>query len=160
MDNFEVYKWGGLITPIFTKKFGELSLDSVDKMLEIEKDNFGRLVAFVFQDELFVDKTLVEEGLAQASSGDHPLYGSKLLSAQDSSQLSQRNIWSSLCIPQDPNCRIKGNVRRDKGTKIYHLSKCYNYKKIVINEKENDQWFCTEQEAQSAGFTESEDCPK
>lgn len=126
---------------------------------EIEKDNFGRLVAFVFVSDLFVDQALVEEGLAQASSGENPQYGAQLLSAQDSAQKAQRGLWSSLCSPKNPDCNIKGNVRRDKGTKIYHLPECFNYQKIVINEKEGDQWLCSESQAQAAGFTISLDCP-
>jgi len=127
---------------------------------EIEKDNFGRLVAFIYIDELFVDKALIEEGLAQASSGENPRYGVQLLSAEESAQKAKRGIWSSACLPKNPQCKIKGNIRSDKGTKIYHLPQCFNYQKIVINEREGDRWFCSEKEAESAGFTKSNDCPR
>lgn len=125
-----------------------------------EKDNFGRIVGFVFIDELFVDKTLVEEGLAEAASGDDAQYGVKLLGAEDQAKKAKRGIWSSACLPKGPGCVIKGNVRREKGTKIYHLPGCFNYKKIVMNEREGDEWFCKESEARATGFVKAEDCPE
>ncbi len=106
-----------------------------------------------------MDKALVEEGLAQASSGENPSYGAELLSAQEMAKKAKRGIWSSLCLGKE-NCLIKGSVRPDKKTKIYHLPECYNYEKVVVNLSEGDRWFCTEEEAQKAGFRKSQDCPK
>ncbi|MGB9706875.1 MAG: hypothetical protein ACPLXP_02260 [Microgenomates group bacterium] len=42
---------------------------------------------------------------------------------------------------------------------VYHLPECYNYDKIVINQREGDRWFCSEEEAKEAGFRKSKDCP-
>ena len=124
----------------------------------IEEDNFGRQVGFVKVDDVFVDKVLVEEGLARAASGENPSFGAALLAAEDSARQAKRGVWSSLCASRE-GCLIKGNVRRDRGTKVYHLPECYNYEKIVVNEREGDQWFCSETEAKKAGFRKSEDCP-
>lgn len=123
----------------------------------LEKDNFGRQVAFVKVSGLLVDKSLVEEGLATAQNGENPQYGAGLLAAQDSATKSKRGIWSEQC---KGDCLIKGNVRTDTKTKTYHLPGCFNYEKIVINQKEGDDWFCSEEEAQKAGFRKSEDCPE
>ncbi len=51
----------------------------------------------------------------------------------------------------DPSCAIKGNVNA-KGDKIYHLPGGKNYDLTRIKPAEGDRWFCTEQEAQDAGF--------
>lgn len=127
----------------------------------VEKDSFGRLVAFVFSNGLFVDKALVEEGLAKATSASHPEHGVSLLQAQDTAQKAERGIWSKLCQgPKDASCLIKGNYRRDRKTRVYHLLECFNYDKIVVNEQKGDRWFCNEEEAEAAGFRKSEDCPK
>jgi len=138
------------------ERLEKLILGKEVKLETLEKDSFGRAVAFVEVDGLLVDKALVEEGLAQAKSGSNPKYGASLLSAQDSAKKAKRGIWSPACSSE---CLIKGNVRDDKGTKIYHLPGCFNYERIVINEKEGDKWFCSEEQAVKAGFRKSEDCP-
>jgi len=123
----------------------------------IEEDNFGRQIGYVEANGLLIDKVMIEEGLARAANGEEPRYGATLLASEDSAKKAKRGLWSSQCLKE--NCLIKGNFRSDKETKVYHLPECYNYEKIVINEREGDQWFCTEAEAKKAGFRKSEDCP-
>jgi endonuclease YncB( thermonuclease family) len=140
------------------ERLAELVLGKKVKIEQIEEDSFTRKIGFVKVDGLLIDKTLIEEGLAKATSGEHPQYGVMVLEAQDSAKLAKRGIWSSQCVGGE-DCVIKGNYRRDKDTKIYHLPECFNYERIVINEREGDRWFCTEQKAKAAGFRKSEDCP-
>jgi len=54
-------------------------------------------------------------------------------------------------------CVIKGNVN-SKGDRIYHLPGCGSYKQTQIRPAEGDRWFCTEQEAQVAGFRRAGNC--
>jgi endonuclease YncB( thermonuclease family) len=51
----------------------------------------------------------------------------------------------------DPNCVIKGNVNR-KGERIYHLPGQLNYPKTSMNKGMGERWFCTEGEAEAAGW--------
>lgn len=139
------------------ERLEELVLGKEVKVEEVKKDNFGRSVAFVFVKEVFVNRVLVEEGLAKARKADLQ-YSALLLERQEEAKRVKRGIWSSLCLPKE-GCVIKGNVRRDRGTRIYHLPECFNWEKIVVNEKEGDRWFCSEEEAKSAGFVKSKDCP-
>jgi micrococcal nuclease len=130
------------------------------KKVKIEltgEKSFDREVGFVFVKDAFIDKIMLEEGLGRATGAKDPNYGAVLMAAQDSAKKAQRGIWSDLC--QGNGCLIKGNYRKDNDTYIYHLPDCYNYERIVVNEKERDQWFCTEEEAILAGFRKSEDCP-
>lgn len=137
----------------------ELILGQEVVLEKINTDSFGRIIAFVFSDSLFIDKALIDEGLARAASGSHPRYGVELLSAEEAAQKAERGIWSEACVNPQSGCIIKGNVRTDKDTKIYHLPECFNYERIVLKEREGDCWFCSEKEAQTAGFRKSEDCP-
>lgn len=57
--------------------------------------------------------------------------------------------------PPDPSCSIKGNVN-SSGEKIYHVQGGSFYNRTDIKPEEGDRWFCTESEAQSAGFRRSE----
>lgn len=130
------------------------------KIAEKEKDDFGRLVAWVWVGDLFVDKALVSEGLAESANTGDPSYGVQIAQSEEEAKAGGRGIWSEKCLqPADSACTIKGNVRRDRKTRVYHLPGCFNYNKIVIDEREGDSWFCNEEEAKSAGFTKSEDCP-
>lgn len=53
--------------------------------------------------------------------------------------------------PAGSDCVIKGNVN-SKGDKIYHTPSSRSYTLTKINPDEGDRWFCTEGEAQAAGF--------
>ncbi len=147
----------GCLSDQAKEKLEQLLLNKKVQMEIITKDNLDRQIAYVFLNEIFVDEIMIEEGLAQAKTNNSP-YDAPLLSAQEEAQKLERGIWSPTCQPQE-KCLIKGNVSKDGKTKIYHLPGCYDYEKIVINEEEGDQWFCTEWEAQWAGFESSQDCP-
>ncbi len=51
-------------------------------------------------------------------------------------------------------CLIKGNIN-SRGKKIYHLPGMRYYKQTKINEAKGEKWFCTEEEAQAAGWRKS-----
>jgi endonuclease YncB( thermonuclease family) len=51
----------------------------------------------------------------------------------------------------DPSCVIKGNVNR-KGERIYHLPGQLNYSKTSMDKGLGERWFCTEAEAEAAGW--------
>jgi len=61
--------------------------------------------------------------------------------------------------PDKPECSIKGNNNsREVSEKIYHFPGCSNYSVIIVEKFMGDQWFCSEKEAESAGFKKSENC--
>ena len=139
------------------ERLEELILGKTTKIEILEKDHFGRSLVFLFLDNVLINKVLVEEGLARVTD-DKLDYSPVLIKAEQEAKKIQKGIWSSLCSQQG-ECAIKGNVRKDNKTKVYHLPDCYNYEKIVIDESQGDRWFCSEEEAVEAGFTKSKDCP-
>lgn len=62
-------------------------------------------------------------------------YDVELKQAEDEAKNAKRGIWSNACQQKKENCVIKGNYRADNNTYIYHLPNCYNYERIVVNEK-------------------------
>lgn len=51
-----------------------------------------------------------------------------------------------------PSCEsIKGNIN-SKGEKIYHTADSPNYNQTLIDESKGEAFYCTEEEAQAAGF--------
>lgn len=48
-------------------------------------------------------------------------------------------------------CQIKGNISRS-GSRIYHVLGQQDYDRTKITESKGERWFCTEDEAQAAGW--------
>lgn len=57
----------------------------------------------------------------------------------------------SVQIAPQANCVIKGNIS-SKGTRIYHMPGQSDYASTQISERKGERWFCSEAEAQSAGW--------
>jgi micrococcal nuclease len=55
------------------------------------------------------------------------------------------------------SCVIKGNIS-SSGEKIYHLLGCGSYTKTQIDEARGERWFCSESEAQAAGWRRALNC--
>ena len=55
----------------------------------------------------------------------------------------------------DPNCNIKGNIS-STGGKIYHMHGQRFYNQTIIDPLKGERWFCTEQDAQRAGWRKSQ----
>jgi hypothetical protein len=53
--------------------------------------------------------------------------------------------------PQRSGCSIKGNISA-KGERIYHSPGMGSYADTRINASSGERWFCSEREAQAAGW--------
>lgn len=51
-----------------------------------------------------------------------------------------------------PDCLVKGNVSMNSGMKLYHVPGMEDYVNTRIDPEKEERWFCTEQEALSAGW--------
>ena len=107
-----------------------------------------------------LNEILTEEGLTYFYKDKINSHTLEIEKAEEKAKLAGRGVWSSLCLTQKEGCLIKGNYRSADTTRIYHTPDCYNYAKITIKPGTSDRWFCTEVEAQQAGFVKSQDCPK
>lgn len=54
-----------------------------------------------------------------------------------------------------PGCNIKGNISIDTGERIYHVPGQKYYSKTKISSQYGERWFCSEQEARTAGWRKS-----
>jgi hypothetical protein len=54
-----------------------------------------------------------------------------------------------------PECIIKGNISYNTGERIYHVPSGAYYDATVINTGYGERWFCSEAEAQAAGWRKS-----
>lgn len=66
---------------------------------------------------------------------------------------------SSRPIPKEsapsPHCNIKGNISYKTGEKIYHVPGGQFYSRTKINPSKGEKWFCSEGDAQNAGWRKS-----
>ncbi len=56
-----------------------------------------------------------------------------------------------------PGCVIKGNISIGSGRHIYHLPGHRYYEETVISPQYGERWFCSEAEAQAAGWEAATD---
>jgi hypothetical protein len=59
------------------------------------------------------------------------------------------------CTFHFSGCDIKGNVSVDTGNKIYHIPGQKWYEQTKIDPNYGEKWFCTEEDAQAAGWRKS-----
>jgi len=52
----------------------------------------------------------------------------------------------------EPGCLVKGNVSIESGTRIYHIVGMEDYANTKISPEKGERWFCTEEEAMTAGW--------
>lgn len=151
------------------------------KMVRLEKDitdrdKYNRLLRYVYVGDTFINLELVKQGFAYSYSYPPDIkYQEQFLKAQQEAREAKRGLWnacpvdtnSSVTAPPAPapeespinnSCLIKGNINAS-GEKIYHLPGCGSYSKTQIDENRGEKWFCTESEAQSAGWRKALNCP-
>lgn len=138
-----------------------------------ETDKYGRLLRYVYIGDpsassgqaIFVNDYLVRYGFARASTYPPDIkYQDQFQQAENEAQEFNRGLWGS-CGGQEKvtttvgeGCQIKGNIS-SKGEKIYHLPDCPYWSKTVISEEKGERWFCSEDEAQAAGWRRAQNCP-
>lgn len=141
-----------------------------------ERDKYGRLLAYFYVDGKMVNKLLLEKGLARVAYVYAPntKYVDEFEAIQKKAQTKEVGIWSienyvtsrgfndtetkTKPKPQTPVTEnkactepsIKGNINSN-GEKIYHIPSGQYYQITKAEEM-----FCTEKDAQKAGFRKSE----
>jgi len=140
-------KLSGLISGKKVKLAGEIN------------DHFGRFLALVYVDDILVNEQMILSGWARFTSTASP-ESEKLKYAFQKIKTEKLGVFSDKCYqtinPQNPKCNIKGNVK--EGKKTYFFPGCGNYSNVALELDQGDQWFCSESEATSAGFTKSANC--
>lgn len=158
-DRLGVYDCGAFVRDEVARRFG----GQVAACEQIEQDRYGRSVAKCFVNGQDIGEDIVLDGLARA----YRQYSMDYDLAEKSAQVSETGLWSG--IMQSPseyragqralqtgspapsaNCIIKGNI--SSSGRIYHMPHNGDYANTRINEARGERWFCSEAEAQSAGW--------
>ena len=125
-------------------------------------DQWGRPMGLVYVDKKLVNEEMLKSGWARFHS-DSTSQREVLKTAGNQAKKELLGIWSSKCQQtknlEKPKCIIKGNLDQNSGRKIYYFPGCSQYEFTIIEKDIGEDWFCTEKEAQEAGFVRSKTCP-
>lgn len=130
---------------------------------QIDMDRYGRVVGKCFIDGRDINQIIVEDGLAEA----YRAYSMEYDLAEKAAQVRGAGLWSSdmqtpaefraqqraaanAVTTPNANCVIKGNI--SGSGQIYHMPHNEHYANTRINEARGERWFCSEAEAQTAGW--------
>ncbi|MBI5614124.1 thermonuclease family protein [Candidatus Gottesmanbacteria bacterium] len=141
------------------KKLEELVSGKRVWITEQIPDQQGRGMALVYARDTLVNKELLAGGFARYHS-DKTSQTEALKRVADDAKGNNLGLYGtcqSMTNTKNPNCTIKGNI--DRTRKTYHMPGCTQYPFAVVEEDVGEQWFCTEKEAQAAGYIKSERCP-
>ncbi len=127
---------------------------------ELKTDNYGRVMALVYAGNELINEYMIKNGFA-LHLWDTTSQLKVLGEANDFAREERLGIFSPECyqtVPPKPKCNIKGNIIHGTNAKEYTLPTCDRYALAVVEKYKGEQWFCTEAEAQKAGYVKSSNC--
>lgn len=140
-----------------------------------DRDKYKRLLRYVWLGDTLINQELVAQGFAKSYSYPPDIkYQDKFVTTEKKAREDKLGLWTA-CASEtapvtavtssvtqtsasNPACDIKGNINAS-GEKIYHVQDCNSYTKTNIDENHGERWFCSESEAQSAGWRKALNCP-
>jgi micrococcal nuclease len=140
------------------KELEKLILGQAVYLKVVFKDD-NRLIADVYSLKGSVINQLLLSGWVhyQGAVGHHEWKASS-----DEAKEKQRGIYGNECTqtsnPDDPDCVIKGNNRSESEASYYRFPGCRQYSTTLVQRYLGDDWFCTEKEAEKAGYIKGPDC--
>lgn len=167
----------------FTKQMLEGKTVLLEKDVS-DRDKYGRLLYYLYVDGKSVQEELLQNGLARVAYVYAPntKYVDQYYAIQKKAQELGVGIWSvenytqedgfheEVIEGQQPEpdankqsqsgalpageCKIKGNIS-SRGDKIYHMPGQQFYNVTEIDSSKGEQYFCTKEDAEQAGFRPS-----
>lgn len=138
-----------------------------------DKDQYNRLLRYVFFNGKNINLKLIEDGLAvcryYAPNGKYKAECAKIeetainsktgckWSGEDWKSSEAFSLIETVSSTTNEGCLIKGNINSDK-EKIYHTPGCGSYSATRIDENNGERWFCSENEAIGAGWRKASNC--
>jgi endonuclease YncB( thermonuclease family) len=133
----------------------------------LEVDRYDRIIARCRVNGVDIGAALVEGGLAFAylhyseaylpeqQAAERRRAGLHATGAQSPADFrrAKRDGYAAQYMASAPqDCTIKGNISYNSGARIYHMPGQSHYAKTKISLTKGEQWFCSEAEAQAAGW--------
>jgi hypothetical protein len=128
----------------------------------VYRDIYKRMISNVYNsDGKYVNAEMIRSGnaiLYQTGKPDPDMIEAGIEARKVKAGILGPPCTQSVNI-EKPECNIKGNARFESNEKIYHYPGCGQYNNVLVRLYLGDQWFCTEKEAQKAGFRKANLCP-
>ncbi|MCM3184418.1 micrococcal nuclease [Priestia megaterium] len=137
-----------------------------------ERDQYGRLLAYVWIDNELYNEELLAKGLARvAVFPPNTKYVDEFKKIQEQARKSEKGIWSIENYAQEKGYNTdavknqssskqkdtqstescEGKIKGNQNSKIYHVPTGAHYNQTM----NNVIWFCTEKDAQEAGYKQA-----
>ena len=124
-------------------------------------DTYGRPLALLYLGDTLINQSLLESGWVRYHH-DNSTVEETLKAIGKAMKDDEVGIFSQLCLqtsnPDNPDCNIKGNIDQQGDIKRYYYPGCAQYNYTLVEKDLGEQWFCSEKEAQAAGWTKAETC--
>ncbi|MFH1280613.1 MAG: thermonuclease family protein [Candidatus Beckwithbacteria bacterium] len=151
--------------------YGQESKDYLESLVKDKKitiqekilDQRGRAMALVYLGKDLINLKIVANGFGRYHS-DKTSQTENLKIAGNLAKKNQLGVYSPNCYQKDknldnPDCIIKGNIDlNNQSLKRYYFPGCAQYNSTIVEKDKDEQWFCTESEAQKAGYTKAKSC--
>jgi len=145
-----------------TKELTSLELGKTVQIEETIPDQYGRGMALVYDGDTLINKYMVASDWVQyhSDSSSQTEVIKAVGVAAKSERLGIFGLCQSTVNTKHPECNIKGNIDQNKSTNNhkYYIPGCAQYPFTIVEEDIGEQWFCTEKEAQVAGFMKADTC--
>ena len=128
-------------------------------------DRYGRSVGRPYVGDIDVCAEMVRTGAAWVYR--QYVIDKGLFDIESEAQAARRGLWAlpeaeqvapwewrrglNDSVGRSDNCNIKGNIN-SKGDSIYHSPGGHSYGVTKIDESKGERWFCSEEEAKTAGW--------
>ncbi|MBR5046179.1 thermonuclease family protein [Candidatus Saccharibacteria bacterium] len=141
---------------------------------QADRDKYNRLLRYVYLDGEDVGLSIIANGYGYEYTYNIPYaHQSDYKKAQVDAENQNKGLWApeacnetgsinnndispsmTQSTQNQSDCNIKGNISWS-GEKIYHMPGQQYYESTIIDTAYGERWFCSEAEAQSAGWRKS-----
>jgi len=142
------------------KRLEELVLGKFVTVKELAYEPNNRDNGLVYQGGKLINEIMIREGWGRLHYNPSS-QKEKLKAAYKFAQENKQGIFGMNCTdaqPENSRCKIKANIDEDTQKKSYHLPDCRDYDRVKIDLDRGEKFFCTEKEAQAAGFAMAYGC--
>ncbi len=156
------------------QKIGGKTIRIAADTTQADRDKYNRLLRYIYLDGEDIGLSIIANGYGHEYTYDTPYaHQTVYKKAQSEAESNNKGLWAPNACNNDSaveksttspsaakpvqnqnDCNIKGNISWS-GEKIYHLPGQQYYESTKIDTAYGERWFCTETEAQNAGWRKS-----
>lgn len=144
-----------------SKKALEKIVLGKDLYIKVVYHDSTRLMGLVYNKDGLVSTQMLKTGWVELNDRDN-LDLPQLGEAGEYARSKKLGLYSSICTqetnPKNKECNIKGNNAQNN-IPTYHYPGCNSYQLTKVELHHNDEWFCTEKDAEKAGYVRAKTCP-